>query len=687
MKWVNLKDESQYAQFLYPGLMFDGVDPHLVWAAVSYFTRANYFSECPIPVMFEAKTISGKVKMPDLRPPSLINLTAGTQYVNRKSRFFTGFVTPSNLGLLGSQVERLRIGVVGLPSTDRQHEPAPPIKNFKDHPNKDEVVIGIIDHGIGFLNRQFATKPAGKWESRIERIWDQQRGYPCPPLNYGAAVGVGKVWKTTKHFAYGRELVNTGKVKQINHWLNQPLSEAEIYRLLQYRPAQGAATHGTHVLGLAGGNRAYVNSVHGNPVQFLGDEAAKAAIIAVQLPALPYKDTSGTGLCVQILDAISYIHLHAAGRKVVINLSDGAYAGPHDGTSLLERAIDDFFDRAPDRNALVVAAGNQFNERVHWQNEIKSNSTEVLTWSILPDDNTDSHLEIWPDTNLTEEHLKKLKIRVTPPGRAVLADVGFGQANALFDNGNLANEPAIAMVAFVRNPPNAVSSNPIETPRAMVHIAVAATTPLHRSNQVAAPHGLWQIEFINEGAELVNFNAYIERDNPALGDAGPSRQSHFVHPSYPRDTGRDPIIDDSKNSSPIRHMGALNNVATAKRIEVVGGVVVNIDSNGTSHPRIATYSASGPGRGGPEPRGVDRLKPSDTSNSIRGIRGYATRSGTSFRMDGTSVAAPQVTRVRVNLMAGESTESRNQGISNSNKYVKPIEVIGPPERVGAGLED
>lgn len=631
---------------------------------------------------------NGEVTMPPSGLGGLINLTPGTAYVF--GNFFTGFVMPVNFGLFKREVERMRIGVVGLPTTSRQGHAPHPIKSIPSHPNPDGVVVGIIDHGIGFVSQHFADRDAaGQWQSRIERVWDQQRGYPAPPLEPAPGVPANTFWTATQHYGYGRELANTGGDQRIDYWLNQGHSEAETYRRLQYAPAQGAVAHGTHVLGSAAGNRSYAPSTHDRPWHAVSDKASQASIIAVQLPALPYKDTSGTGLCVQILDAISYIHLHAAGRKVVINLSDGAYAGPHDGTSMLERAIDDFYGRNADRSALVVAAGNQFNERVHWHGESPANggTAEPITWNILPDDSTDSHLEIWPDSQLTGQALQQLKVRVTPPGLAPLDMVPFGQTNALFADGDPLDESAIAMVAFICNPPNSFSSIPATAlaPRGMVHVAVAATRTRQGNGRAAAPHGIWQVELINDGPQPVTFNAYIERDNPALGDRGPTRQSHFVHANYPRNTGRLAPLDDSCNTSPIKRMGALNSVATSLEGLVVGGVSVNADATGLAHPILAPYTASGPGRRTLARDGVDLLAPSDSSQTIRGIRGCATRSGTSFRMDGTSVAAPQVTRAMVNLIAtGLDASAAKQSLRTAANR-KPIKVLGPAERVGAGL--
>jgi hypothetical protein len=579
-------------------------------------------------------------------------------------------------------VARFRIGIVAMPRAVQGPPPAP-LLEAPLHPNPDDVVIGIIDHGIAFANKEFASVDLqGQWHSRIERIWDQQWGYPVPPgqlppsLNASPAQSsyASNFWETVPHYGYGRQLTNDSVKAQIDFWLNQGFTEEALYRHLNYPPVQRDRAHGTHVLGMAAGQHAYgFGGRPGSPVGQHNDPASRASIIAVQLPALPYKDTSGTGLCVQILDAVSYIALHAAGRRVVINLSDGAYAGPHDGSSLLERALDGFFVPGHSRRAFVVAAGNQFDERVHWKDAVPpGNGESVLSWRTLPDDNSDSHLEIWPAEN---GPAVDLEVSVTAPGQAPTPFVSLGNSWALTDPASPGSR-ARAAVIFSKDPPNAASAGGT---RAMVHIAVAASRPARGSQATIAPHGVWRVVLRNKGAAAIDYAAYIERDNPALGDVGPRRQSHFVHPQYPRAcTTMTPPLDDAGNASPIRRMGSLNNVASARSVLVVGGFV-----HQTS--QLASYSASGPGRNAAGNVGVDVIATTDGSAVVRGVRGPAVRTGTTFRMDGTSVAAPQVTRWIANWMATSPASAVDwAAVLGPSVSTKNPTLNGPPDRTGLG---
>jgi hypothetical protein len=676
MKWTHVDPGISPLLVGFDDRQFARLDPHLIWASLTYLRDADK-PTAPVPVMFEARRSGGHVQL-----PSSVNLVPGTAHLF--SPFFTGFVQLRNLLSFANEVERFRIGIVSRPMT-RQGSRQPPAMSVPLHPRRDEVVIGVIDHGIAFANKQFAFRDGrGQWCSRIERIWDQQRGYPSRPGmlprelwdSPDRALYRSNFWKAVPCYGYGRELANAAARPSIDFWLNRPFTEAQLYRHLDYLPVQHARAHGTHVLGLAAGVQSHAfGGRAAKPVEEIRDAASRARIIAVQLPALPYKDTSGTGLSVQILDAVSYIAFHAAGRKFVINLSDGAYAGPHDGNSLLERALDGFFSPGDGRRAFVVAAGNQFDERVHWQSQVPANGGETeLSWRILPDDSSDSHLEIWPTQG---SPVGELHVCVTPPGGGPTEFVSLGGRLALHADA-APGAPALAAIIFSSDPPNAGPAGPAG-PRAMVHVAVGGTRPARSSLAATAPHGVWKVRLKNTGGTPIAFDAYIERDNPALGDHGPRRQSHFVHPGYPR-AGRTRLapVDDSDHQSPIRRMGALNNVACARSVLVVGGYVFQTG-------QLSSYTASGPGRAIAGNAGVDVLAVCDGSQAIRGVRGCAVRTGTTFRMDGTSVAAPQVTRWVANWMASKPQAATGWGpvVGPYASAANPA-LRGPADRMGLG---
>jgi len=62
----------------------------------------------------------------------------------------------------------------------------------------------------------------------------------------------------------------------------------------------------------------------------------------VQLPSLTGADSAGGSLSAQVLDGVRYgLDVCTGDARIVINLSCGSFASPHDGSSLIEQAPDE----------------------------------------------------------------------------------------------------------------------------------------------------------------------------------------------------------------------------------------------------------------------------------------------------------------------------------------------------------
>ena len=136
-------------------------------------------------------------------------------------------------------------------------------------------------------------------------------------------------------------------------------------------------------------------------------------IVCVQLPAASSEGTSGASLDTFAVDGVRYIldkadeiaRSRGCGRlPVVINFSYGTIAGRHDGTSDIERAIDELIGArqgTPAPVQVVMPAGNSRLKKCHAQVSFERGcsfftrgSVKSLYWRVLPDDRTTSHLEI-----------------------------------------------------------------------------------------------------------------------------------------------------------------------------------------------------------------------------------------------------------------------------------------------------
>ena len=198
------------------------------------------------------------------------------------------------------------------------------------------TLVAIVDSGVDPLHLDFRVDRDGDgWEegSRILFLWDQTL-----PADGSTAV---------YRLSYGRVFTQ---------------GELEAQIAAGYTESSDTLGHGTHVAGIAAGDGS--SSTSG----YVG-VAPEANLIVIKTTF--YEDA--------VLDAISFAFDRAEelGLPCVVNLSLGGHAGPHDGTSLFEQAVDAFLDR-PGR-ALVVAAGNEAQEKIHVGTEVHS----PVTWHLV----------------------------------------------------------------------------------------------------------------------------------------------------------------------------------------------------------------------------------------------------------------------------------------------------------------
>ena len=184
------------------------------------------------------------------------------------------------------------------------------------------VVIGIIDDGIEFGHPYFLDS-AGK--TCIDAIWNMDYpGRPPAGFNYGT------LWNRDT----------------LNHFITAGYTSLPSISMQQ---KFGSANHGTPVASLAAG----INGV-----------APGATLVAVALTA--FQDTLLRSD--RILDGIAFIYKRARSleKKCVINISLGTqWGGPHDGKTLVERAIDNFSRDKPDL-LICTSVGNDGNNWKHW---------------------------------------------------------------------------------------------------------------------------------------------------------------------------------------------------------------------------------------------------------------------------------------------------------------------------------
>jgi Subtilase family len=523
------------------------------------------------------------------------------------------------------------------------------------------VVVGIIDDGLPFGHERFFRADG---TTRIESVWVQDGDYD------GGRSG----------FDYGRLITKA----EIDAWLAAAAlgdwDEDEFYRRAGVadfarrgrKPVARHASHGAHVMDLACG--------------FEPGRAPDWRIVGVQLPTATTADSSGASLAPYVIDAVKHIRDVArsmagsgATPPVVINFSYGLTAGPHDGTHEIEAAIDEI---VRDHNAtagnrpmrVVIPSGNSHLARLHARISFDAVGEVVeLPWRVQPDDLTPSFVEIWLPPG--PAGAQRVALRVATPAGAVsvpLREWDGGVLRYRVDNTVLCK----VRYRFVTAP----------TGRGMFLVALKPTVrPLHRpQDRPAAPSGVWSLQLRNLAlapGEMVD--AWVQRDDAPIGYPVRGRQSYFDHECYRRHDHAGWPLEEDDLTCIVRRYGSINAIATGDEPVVVGGMyrkelrLVRYSAGGSTIVRAGAMAAY---RDGP-----DVLAPSDDSVGHPGQIGAGTRSGSAVVMNGTSVAAPLITR-RIardlaNGLAGDRGAVRAAAASWETVLPPPTP---PPERAGAG---
>ncbi len=642
----------------------DGFDPYLVWAEATefrhYAVRAHTDAQrCErmdwLPVVIELSaphTVQDLVERASawLRIPRVFYDCARSTAVPDTLRFFSARVRPEFFRQLApgealhGLVKRVELGLpvhraASVASAQQQDRSRRWPFCSRPAPVESALVLGLIDDGLALAHQHFRST-AGT--TRIAYYWRQDGyGQGLRPAN----MGYGREFTATRINAALAEATDAaGQVDEAAVYSDLGLST--LGRLwvggrTQFHALDTSVSHGTHVMDLAAGPYDTLARLS-NPPHDLdappswhipGDAASTAPIVAVQLDYRTVEDTSGGSMSVHILDALIYILSRCKpDAEVVVNISFGALAGPHDGSSLLERAMDDLIEASAGRLHIVTAAGNSYQQRGHANLTLSAGESRTIDWFVSPDDATPSFVEIW-----LPPQASGVEISLTPPAGAPLPALAPGQSRLLVD----ADGQVIGAVIYPHPPATGLDGT-------CILLALQPTTS-PRAGEPIAPSGSWRITLAQTATDSVTIDAYIERDDTVVGTRTGARQSRFEDADYDLES----FVDDPLNPSLIRRSGSFNDIATGARTLSVGGVRIRDGS-------WAPYSARWP-----DPDAARNIRPnvqkvpdrdgfSDECAAMPGLLAAAPRSGATVRMVGTSAAAPQVTRRIVNTLAANA---------------------------------
>lgn len=589
-----------------------------------------------------------------------------------------------------------------------------PLSSTSDIENS-AVVIGVIDEGIAFANERFCNLSAnGNLQSRVEYAWIQDGAYkPRAEQNKDGSPVQPRYGREHSRAEIDVMLAKCQSDDRIDEDKFYEMAGLIDYRREGLKTAARRLAHGTHVMDIACGYPLGTSPKIADKEQ--KDKLYDARpIISVQLPTKTVADTSGLGLERYYLDGVRYILRRAreiadqhkvVQLPVVINFSSGIFAGPHDGKHPLEIEIEKLLEKERLDNEcnieLVLPAGNSLLSQTHARFDLDPKGADTATWRVQPDDKTFNFMEIWLPED-AELGNGQLPLTVTTPGGNAQTIVNDGKSHGyqLISD----DEKSLAKIYY-----EIVDRGNDGNPRERYMIITAPTEPFTCPNVPVTPIGDWKISFENKSKKPQTIHAWIQWDDRPLNYPILGRQSYFIDENYKKYddiTGRPIQYDEPKPRcenvkkekclpSYIKRDGTISGLATGSETIVVGGYV------GKDH-MPTDYSAAGEEEGIPHPTAV---AVTDASLVSRGILAAGTRSGSVVAMDGTSVAAPQVTRWLADKIVGGSEGSRNSSTINGRGMVNaeagrnqqfvaphidhhhvPDEVDDPhkPARIGAG---
>lgn len=219
------------------------------------------------------------------------------------------------------------------------------------------VLMAVIDTGIDYFLPDFQNENG----SRILFLWDQ-----------GQPEDIEKGWLPPEGFRAG--------VEYTKEQIDRALKASDRREALEIVPQQDVSGHGTGVAAVAASS---------NPEILLQGVAFGCELLIVKLRALP---ESGFPSTTELMRAVTYAIRKALelNRPLVINLSFGNTYGSHDGSSLLERFLNNAAEIG--RTSICVGAGNEGSSGGHFSANVRE--TDVVEFAIAQREVT-TNLQFW----------------------------------------------------------------------------------------------------------------------------------------------------------------------------------------------------------------------------------------------------------------------------------------------------
>ncbi len=478
-----------------------------------------------------------------------------------------------------------------------------------DIPKSDEThIVALIDHGCPFAHTAFRS--IDKKSLRFLSIWDQDNA-PEFPKNEGF---------TPRDIGYGRALTRDNLQDFVDQATAHGITNEELcYEYAAYKALTPRWTHGAAALGLLAANDVSPSlrntGSDSEPGSNESDQIQNADIVFVQLPrGIPLAPVAGA-TDRSLLDGLAYVLASAGSKtKLITTVIDyGSYMGPHDGSSIFEKAVDALVDSAAERKIkfnVVFASGNGYNKGIHARinDQATAGNVHRVDWWLPPENDCSNFVDIW-----LNKQTDAFTFAVTSPTGIATKVQCSANATGAATYQNLTKTLTIV----------------VKPQGEQVQIFMQAAATRFCMGLDAAPSGRWGLSFEFDKALVGNVELYTTWGGRNAGFPRRLMPSKFLK-----------ALGSASASVEVTGDGSLIGSACGDKAFCVGGY------QKWGYKSQAKYSGAGAARGGHRStRGNDVLATCEESPSLLGVQCIGTRSALTVRVNGTSVSAPQVGRI------------------------------------------
>lgn len=224
------------------------------------------------------------------------------------------------------------------------------------------ILIGIIDSGIDYANADFRDADGN---TRIRFLWDQSLN-PEPGESAPKGYEIG--------------------VEYTSEQIDEALQENSVTERMKRVRSRDVSGHGTAVTGVAAGNG-------GNSNGRYAGVATESELLVVKLGT---PDVEGFPRTTELMLALDYVIRKALELRMpaAVNLSFGNTYGSHDGTSLVERYIDDMSNMW--KSVICVGTGNEAASAGHTSGMLQENTETVIELAVQ-ENQPALNVQIWKE--------------------------------------------------------------------------------------------------------------------------------------------------------------------------------------------------------------------------------------------------------------------------------------------------